>query len=98
MATLGGARAMGLEDEIGSIEAGKRADFVAFDFRRPHLTPMTNALGNLVHVAHGRDVELVAVDGDIVVEDGTPTKVNAHAIRQEAERAIAALWDRARAG
>ena len=98
MATLGGARAMGLEDQIGSLEVGKQADLVAFDFRRPHLTPMVNPLGNLVHVAHGRDVELVIVDGDVVVEDGAPTKVDAATIRREAEAAIAALWTRARAG
>lgn len=98
MATLAGARAMGLEDQIGSLELGKRADLVAFDFRRPHLTPAINPLGNLVHVAHGRDVELVIVDGEVVVEDGAPTKVDADAIRRDAEAAIAALWARARAG
>ncbi|MEP9350533.1 amidohydrolase family protein [Xanthobacter sp. KR7-225] len=96
MATLAGARAMGLEAEIGSIAPGKKADFVAFDFRRAHLTPRTNALGNLVHVAHGRDVELVAVDGEVVVEAGAPTKVNEGEIRRDAEAAIAALWRRAR--
>lgn len=96
MATMGGARAMGLEKEIGSITVGKRADFVAFDFRRPHLAPRTNPLGNLVHVAQGRDVEMVAVDGDIVVEGGAPTRVDAEAVRREAEAAIAALWARAR--
>ena len=96
MATMAGARAMGLEDEIGSIEVGKRADLVAFDFRRPHLTPATHALGNLVHVAQGRDVELVVVDGDVVVEDGRPTLVDAEAIRRDAAAAIDALWKRAR--
>ncbi|GBD49816.1 amidohydrolase family protein [Methylopila sp. Yamaguchi] len=98
MATLAGARAMGLEDEIGSIEIGKRADFVAFDFRRPHLTPMTNALGNLVHVAQGRDVEVVAVDGELMVMDGKPTRVDADAVRRDAALAIEALWARARGG
>ncbi len=98
MATMAGARAMGLEEEIGSIEVGKKADFVAFDFRRPHLTPRTNALGNLVHVAQGRDVELVAVDGEVVVEDGRPTRVDADAIRRDAAIAIENLWQRARAG
>jgi len=97
MATMSGARAMGLEDEIGSIEIGKRADLVAFDFRRPHLTPSINPLGNIVHVAHGRDVAHVIVDGEIVVEAGRPTRVDADAIRREAQSAIAALWARARA-
>jgi 5-methylthioadenosine/S-adenosylhomocysteine deaminase len=98
MATMAGARAMGLEDEIGSIEIGKRADLVAFDFRRPHLTPNINPLGNIVHVAQGRDVEMVVVDGDIVVEDGQPTKVDAEAIRREADVAIRSLWERVRGG
>ncbi len=98
MATMGGARAMGLENEIGSIAVGKQADFVAFDFRQPHLTPATNPLGNLVHVAQGRDVELVAVGGEIMVEDGRPTRVDAEAIRRDAAAAIASLWQRAREG
>jgi 5-methylthioadenosine/S-adenosylhomocysteine deaminase len=98
MATMGGARAMGLQEEIGSIEIGKRADLVAFDFRRPHLTPNMNPLGNIVHVAQGRDVEMVVVDGDIVVAGGQPTKVDAETIRREADLAIRALWVRARAG
>ncbi|MDX6804732.1 amidohydrolase family protein [Terrihabitans rhizophilus] len=97
MATIAGARAMGLEDEIGSLRIGKCADLVAFDFRRPHLTPNTNPLGNLVHVAHGRDVALVMVDGEILVEDGNPTRVDAEAIRRDADRAIKAVWARARA-
>jgi len=98
MATMAGARAMGLEDQIGSIAIGKRADLVVFDFRRPHLTPNVNPLGNLVHVAQGRDVEMVVVDGDIVVADGEPTKVDAEAIRREADAAIRSLWQRARGG
>ena len=87
---------MGLDDRIGSIEVGKQADFVVFDYRRAHLTPVTNALGNLVHVAQGRDVAFVAVDGELVVEDGRPTRVDEEAIRREAAQAIAALWTRAR--
>lgn len=97
MATLAGARAMGLADEIGSLELGKRADLVVFDFRRPHLTPNLNPLGNLVHTGQGRDVDMVLVDGAIVVESGQPTRVDAEAIRHDAAKAIAALWERARA-
>ena len=97
MATQAGARALGLDDEIGSLAVGKKADLVIFDFRRAHLTPATNVLGNLVHVAHGRDVETVIVDGRIVVEDGRATLVDQDAIRQDAGAAAAALWARARA-
>ena len=96
MATVNGARAMGFGDSLGRLAPGKLADFVAFDYRRPHLTPDTNPLGTLVHVAQGRDVELVVVDGTIVVEGGRPTTVDAEAIRREAQRAARALWSRVR--
>lgn len=65
MATIGGARALGLESELGSVRAGKKADLVVFDFRRPHLVPAVEPTGCLVHSAQGRDVEMVLVDGQI---------------------------------
>ena len=94
-ATIGGAHAMGLAEEIGSIEVGKRADLVAFDFRRPHLVPDVNPVGTLVHTGQGRDVELVLVDGRVVVEDGRPTLVKMETILAEAPHAADALWQRA---
>jgi 5-methylthioadenosine/S-adenosylhomocysteine deaminase len=97
MATIGGARAMGLEAEIGSLEIGKRADMVAFDFRRPHLVPCINPMGNLVHVAQGRDVEHVWVDGVQVVDTGRPTQADLDAILGDAQLASSALWQRAKA-
>ena len=95
MATINGAQAMGLDHEIGSLETGKRADLVGFDFRRAHLTPDTNPLGNLVHVAHGRDVDFVIVDGCVVVEGGRATLVDEEEIRREGARAARQLWARA---
>jgi len=97
MATLGGACAMGMQDDIGTLAAGKKADLVAIDYRRPHLTPRTNVLGNLVHTAQGRDVDVVIVDGRVVVENARPTLVDVEAIVADAEAAAAALWARARA-
>lgn len=96
MATLGGARAMGLEAEIGSLEPGKKADLVVFDFRRPHLVPNVSALGNLIHTGQGRDVEMVFVDGQMVVADGRPLQADLDQIMADGERAAQALWDRAR--
>lgn len=96
MATIDGARAMGLADRIGSIELGKRADLVAFDFRRPHLVPCVNPMGNLVHVAQGRDVEHVWVDGVQVVEAGRPLQADLDGILHDAQQASTALWQRAR--
>lgn len=95
MATIDGARAMGLADRIGSIEVGKQADLVAFDFRRPHLVPCVRPMGNLVHVAQGRDVEHVWVDGRQVVASGRPALADLDGILRDAQAASAALWRRA---
>jgi 5-methylthioadenosine/S-adenosylhomocysteine deaminase len=97
MATIDGARAMGLDHRIGSIEAGKQADLVVMDFRRPHLVPCENPLGNLVHVAQGRDVAHVFVDGEHVVSEGRPVKADLDRILSDAHSASRALWQRARA-
>jgi 5-methylthioadenosine/S-adenosylhomocysteine deaminase len=94
MATLGGARALGLEHELGSVRAGKKADLVVFDFRRPHLAPAADSLGALVHGAHGRDVEMVLVDGRIVVDGGRATLVDGERILADAQRTAQALWNR----
>lgn len=97
MATMGGARAMGLEDEIGSIEIGKKADLVILDFRRPHLVPVLNPLGNLVHTAQGRDVDTVIVDGRLIVQDGRSLLADQDEILRDAQKAAEALWKRAKA-
>jgi 5-methylthioadenosine/S-adenosylhomocysteine deaminase len=97
MGTLNGAIALGLENELGSLAAGKRADLVVLDCRRAHLTPLTDPLGNLVHTAQGRDVEMVIVDGAVVVEDGHATQVDERAIIGEARAVAQSLWQRARA-
>ncbi|NNU82224.1 amidohydrolase family protein [Halovulum dunhuangense] len=97
MATMGGARAMGLEHELGSLTEGKKADIVLLDYRRPHLVPLIDPLGNLVHTAQGRDVRHVVVDGRIVLRDGRSTLANEDEILRDAQRAAEALWSRARA-
>jgi 5-methylthioadenosine/S-adenosylhomocysteine deaminase len=94
MATLGAAQSMGMAHEIGSLAEGKKADLAIFDMRRAHLTPAFNPLGTLVHLAHGRDVRFVVVDGRIVVEDGHATMVDEEAIRREGEAAARRLWTR----
>jgi len=96
MATRNGAISLGLEAEIGSLEVGKQADIVVFDFRRAHLTPCLNALGNLVHTCQGRDVEMVLVAGRPVVEDGRATLCDEEKIRGEALAVSRELWEKAR--
>jgi 5-methylthioadenosine/S-adenosylhomocysteine deaminase len=76
LATLGGARSLGLGDVIGSIEPGKRADLVLFDTRRPEWRTLFNPVNQLVYSADGRSVHTVLVDGRVVVEDHRPTFVD----------------------
>ncbi|MGE0147618.1 MAG: amidohydrolase family protein [Parvibaculaceae bacterium] len=94
-ATINGARAMGIETEIGSLKVGKKADLVMFDLRKAHLTPATSALGTLVHAGQGGDVAHVLVDGRIVIEDGRSTQVDEEEIRRAAAAACERLWRKA---
>ncbi len=76
MATIQGARALGLGDYIGSIEEGKKADLVLFDTKRPEWRTIFNPVNNLVYNADGRSVHTVIVDGRVVVEDHSPVFVD----------------------
>ncbi len=67
MATIDGARALGLEDELGTIEVGKKADMVLVDMKTPHLTPPGNYLSHLVYSAEGYDVDTVICNGQILM-------------------------------
>ena len=68
MATLGGARALGMADEIGSLEPGKKADIILVNLDAVHLRPINDIVNNLVYAGHASDVETVLVDGRVVVE------------------------------
>ena len=76
MATLGGAKALRLDDRIGSLEVGKRADLVLHDTDRPEWRPLLNVANQLVWSADGRGVHTVLVDGQIVVEDYRCTTID----------------------
>jgi 5-methylthioadenosine/S-adenosylhomocysteine deaminase len=70
MATIEGAKAIGLDTITGSIEKGKRADIILVDRARPHMTPMYDPYSGLVYSAKAADVDLVMVDGRVLVRDG----------------------------
>ena len=84
MATRAGARTLGLEHEIGSLEAGKRADVIVVDRDRPHLAPGPDPYSTLVYAARGSDVRSTVVDGELLVDDFSPVRVD------RAEVAVAA--------
>ncbi|MGD9560341.1 MAG: amidohydrolase [Oscillospiraceae bacterium] len=68
--TANGARALGMEDEIGSIAVGKRADLIFIDMARPQLQPVNDMAAALVYAANGSEVDTVMVDGRVVMENG----------------------------
>jgi 5-methylthioadenosine/S-adenosylhomocysteine deaminase len=95
MATREGARALGLEAEIGSIEPGKRADLILVERDRPHLAPDRDPWSTLAFAARGSDVRMTMVDGEILVDGFELTKVDPAAVTAEARRATAELVTRA---
>ena len=80
MATIDGARALGLADEIGSIEAGKRADLVLLNLDKPHATPQPDVVSTVVYAAQSSDVEAVWIDGRAVLRDGRLTTMDEHEV------------------
>ena len=69
MATTGGAKVLGMEKFIGSIETGKQADIILVDMNQPHLTPLYNCYSQLVYAARGADVKTSIINGKIVMKD-----------------------------
>lgn len=85
MATLGGARALSLDEHIGSLAAGKSADIIAVDFGRPELTPCYDPISHLVYAAGRHDVSHVWVAGELLVDDGVLTRVEARTAAARAQ-------------
>jgi 5-methylthioadenosine/S-adenosylhomocysteine deaminase len=84
MATIRGARALGMEKDIGSLEPGKLADLISIRLDRPNAVPLYNVYSQMVYALKGSDVEDVMVNGKLVVEDGRPLTLNAAEIEVRA--------------
>lgn len=91
MATINGAMAQGRED-TGSLEVGKKADIVAFDVNKPHLTPNLNPEALLVYSAQGSDVCMTMVDGNILYENGEFKTIDRERVYSEVKKSIARLY------
>lgn len=85
MITIDAATVMGMADEIGSLEVGKRADLLLIDTAKPHLTPWWMPVHRLVQQATGRDVDTVIVGGEVLLAGGVPTKVDTSEIVARSE-------------
>jgi len=95
MATRAGARTLGLEHEIGSVEVGKKADLIRVRRHQLHHAPDVDPYSTLVYAARGTDVRTTIVDGAILVDDGEPTRVSRAEVAAAAAVAARALASRA---
>ena len=94
MATIDGARALGLDGEIGSIEPGKQADLIVVDTRKPHLTPIHNPASAVVYSAKGSDVQTVMVAGRLLVQERTLLTIDVEEVMDQAARIGRAIQER----
>ncbi len=92
VATINGAKALGLENEIGSLEVGKKADLIIVDAAKPHLAPNFNPLSDIVYAACGEDVSDMIVDGRVLMRRRRPMTIDEAEVlgkaRENASRVI----------
>ena len=86
MATIAGARAMGLDDRIGSLEIGKQADLIAVDLSQPETQPMYNALSQLVYACNGSQVSHSWIAGKPVMQQRELININQSELAQRVTR------------
>lgn len=94
MATINGAKALGNEKSIGSLDMGKRADIILVDLSKPHLKPLHNIYASLVYSARGSDVDTVIVDGKILMEKRQVKTLDEQAVMEKAEKTASDLLSR----
>ena len=92
MATVNGARAIGMEGKLGVIANGALADVIMIDINKPHMFPHTNLISELVYSCKASDVDTVIINGKIVVEDGKCISMNSDTICNEAQNHLELLW------
>ncbi len=98
LATIGGARALGLADEIGTLEPGKRADLIALDLSGVRQEPVYDPLVSMLFCASGRDVQLTVVDGKVLYDGAAVVTLDEESIGRDVSRCAGAFarWQRER--
>jgi len=86
MVTVNGAKALGMSDEIGALEAGKKADFICHDINRPELRPLHNPVNQLVWSADGRGIHSVWVNGECLIENYRSTRFDEKAFYHDVQK------------
>jgi 5-methylthioadenosine/S-adenosylhomocysteine deaminase len=87
MLTINGARVLGIDDQVGSLEVGKQADVIVIDFHQPHLLPVGRWVPKLVYSARGSDVIHTIADGKVIMEDRQVLSLNEAQVLQNALQA-----------
>jgi 5-methylthioadenosine/S-adenosylhomocysteine deaminase len=94
LATIEAAKVIGMDDEIGSLEPGKKADVIMVDMKKPHMIPNVDPVANLVYYGSGNDVKTVIIDGKVIMEDRVMKNVDEFKILQKTQRAAENVWKR----
>jgi 5-methylthioadenosine/S-adenosylhomocysteine deaminase len=89
MVTIDAARALGFEDDLGSLESGKKADVILIDMFKPHLVPANMPVYRVAYFANGNDVDTVIINGEVLMENRQVKTVNEGEVIKLAEKAIA---------
>lgn len=91
MATIEGARVLGLEDEIGTIEVGKKADLIFINTNKTHLYPENDLCTNLVYSANGSDVDTVIIDGKLIMQNRKLLDINEKHVKKNIAKVVKRL-------
>ncbi|MEM2666222.1 MAG: amidohydrolase [Candidatus Bathyarchaeia archaeon] len=94
MATINGAKALGLENSVGSLERGKKADIILIDLSKPHLKPLHDIYATIVYSSRGSDVDTVIVDGKILMENRQVKTLREEEVIERAEKSALRLLSR----
>lgn len=94
MATINGAKALGIERNVGSLEVGKKADIILINLLKPHIKPQHNICASLVYSVHGNDVDTVIVDGKILMEKQRVKTLNERTVMKKSEKTALNLLSR----
>ena len=94
MATLGGAKAIGMDSEIGSLEQGKKADIILIDGNKPHMYPRHDLVSHIIYSAKSSDITTVIINGKSVMEGGTLINADEKEVMHMAEKRTKALQAR----
>ena len=86
MATIEGAKILGLDHEIGTIEEGKKADIILININKTHLYPINDICSNLVYSATGQDVDTVIIDGKIIMQNRQLQNIDEQQVRKEIQK------------